>query len=172
MSRAFRAFSAVAILLLAGACSPVFDPPPRPAEVSHMDITTKQAHIDNVKKTLKIFRASARDLRSRQKPEELIQLTGQAERYIKLQVQPLVEDFEADSNLTTRVEVAKLQLLSGLVMLEMDRPEWKLYKMLRAMERRYSDQPDVLNAAIDRYEFGFGTIGDGMRSLEEQRFRR
>jgi hypothetical protein len=157
---------------LACACSPAFDPPPRPAEVSHFDITTKQAHINNVKKTLEIFRASARDLRSRQKPEELRQLTGQAEHYIKLQVQPLVEDFEADSNLTTRVEIAKLQLLSGMVILELDQPEWKLYKMLRTMEQRYSDQPDVLNAAIDRNEFGFSTIGDGMRSLEELRFRR
>ena len=87
-------------------------------------------------------------------------------------MQPLIRDFEADSNFTTRVELAKLQLLSGLVMLEMDNPEWKLYKWLRAMERRYADQPEVLNAVIDRNEFGYGTVSAGMRGLEEQRFRR
>jgi hypothetical protein len=39
------------------------------------------------------------------------------------------------------------------------------------MERRYGDQPNVLNAAIDRNDVGFGTIGDGMRRLEEWRLR-
>ena len=163
---------AVAVLLAAGCSSPTFYPPPHPAEVSHMDVAAKQAHIEKVKATLKIFQASARDLRSRDKDDELIQLSRQVDRYIAWQVQPIVNDFEADTNLQTRLEVAKLQLLTGLVYLEMDNPEWRLYQLLSAMEKRYADQPEVLSAAIDYHDIGFGTISDGMRSLEEQRFLR
>lgn len=171
MTRAFRAFVTTAVFLMLGGCGVAFDPPPRPAVVSHMDIVKKEAQIDSVKSTLKIFRASAQDLRSRAKPQELAQLTDQADRYIELQVQPIVEDFEAEKNLKTRLEIAKLQLLCGLVYLELDNAEGNIYKLLRDMERRYGDQPIVLNAAIDRNDVGFGTIRDGMRSLEEWRFR-
>jgi hypothetical protein len=171
MNRSIRAYVATAVLLLAGGCNPAFDPPPRPAVVSHMNVVKKQAQIDNVKSTLKIFRASAQDLRGRAKPAEMAQLSDAAERYIDLQVQPLVEDFEVDNNPRTRLEMAKLQLLCGLVYLELDNAEWNIYKLLREMERQYGNQPDVLNAVIDRNDVGFGTISDGMRSLEEWRFR-
>jgi len=171
MSRAFPVIAAAVLVLTVG-CSPGFYPLPHPAEVSHMDMATKQAHIDKVKATLKIFRASALDLRSRGKHQELEQLTRQADHYIKWQVQPILTDFEADNNLRTRLEIAKLQLLCGLVYLEMDNPEWRLYKLLSAMEKRYADQPDVLTTTIDYQDIGFGTISDGMRSLEEQRFLR
>jgi hypothetical protein len=172
MTRSFLAFVTTAVFLMVSGCGGVaFDPPPRPAVVSHMDVAKKQAQIDSVKSTLKVFRASAQDLRSREKPRELAQLTDQADRYIELQVQPIVEDFEAENNLKTRLEIAKLQLLCGLVYLELDNAEGNIYKLLRDMERRYGDQPNVLNAAIDRNDVGFGTIGDGMRRLEEWRLR-
>ncbi len=171
MSRSFRAFFAVAVLLLAGGCSTSFDPPSRPAAISHLDVVNKQAYIDSVKSTLKIFHASAHDLRSREKPLKLFQLSEEADRYIELQVHPIIEDFEADNNLTTRLEIAKVQLLCGMVYLELDNPEWKIYQLLREMERRYGDQPDVLYAAIDRNDIGFGTISEGMQSLDELRFR-
>lgn len=171
MHRALPALVAV-LLLAAGCSSPTFYPPPHPAEVSSMDVAAKQAHIAKVKETLKIFRASARDLRSRGKSRELQQLTEEADRYIAWQVRPIVNDFEADNDLRTRLEVAKLQLLTGLVYLEMASPEWRLYKLLSAMEKRYADQPEILSASLDYHDIGFDTIGDGMRSLEEQRFLR
>lgn len=169
MSRAFRAFIAAAVLLLAGGCGAAFNPPPRPAAVSHMNVANKQAHIDSAKATLKIFQASAQDLRTRDKPFDQQRLAEEVKRFIRLQVKPIVEDFEAGNTLQTRLEIAKLQLLSGLVYLELDE-QWQLNKVLRDMERRYADQPDVFSAAIDRRDVGFGTIGDGMRSLEERRY--
>jgi len=171
MSRFLRTLVTTAVLFLACGCSATFDPPPHPAAVSHMGIVKKRAQIDTVKSTLKIFRATAQDLRSREKPKEMEQLTDEADRYIELQVQPIVADFEAKNSLATRLEVAKLQLLCGLVYLELDNAESNLYKLLRDMERRYGDQPDVLNAAIDRNDVGFATIGEGMQTLEEWRFR-
>jgi len=168
MTRFIRTFVTTAILLMAGGCSPpAFDPPPHPAQVSHMNVVKKKAHIDNAKSTLKIFRASAQDLRTRDKPDELETLSEEADRYIELQVQPVVRDFEASNNLSTRLEIAKLQLLCGLVYLELDNAESNIYNLLQDMERRYGDQPDVLNASIDRNDVGFDTISDGMRSLEE-----
>jgi hypothetical protein len=171
MTRFFLAVVTTAVLLVAGGCRPAFDPPPHPAKVSHMNVVKKKAHIDSAKSTLKIFRASAQDLRTRDKPDELETLSEEVERYIKLQVQPVVRDFEASNNLSTRLEIAKLQLLCGLVYLELDNAESNIYNLLQDMERRYGDQPDVLNAAIDRNDVGFDTISDGMRSLDEWRFR-
>ena len=171
MTRFFWASVTTTILLLAGGCSTAFDPPPHPAVVSHLKVVDKQAYIDSVKSTLKIFRASAQDLRIRNKSEELEQLSDVADRFIMLQVEPILGDFEADKNLATRLEIAKLQLLCGLVYLELDNARWNIYKLLREMEHRYSDQPDVLYAAIDRNDVGFNTISDGMRSLDEWRTR-
>jgi hypothetical protein len=173
MTKSLWAVFATAVLLLVGGCgSPsTFNPPPHPAVVSHMDVAEKQAQIDSVKSTLKIFRASAQDLRSRSKPAELDQLSDEADRYIELQVQPIVGDFESANNLQTRLEIAKLQLLCGLVYLELDNAESNIYKLLREMERRYGNQPDVLYATIDRNDIGFSTINDGMQSLEVWRFR-
>lgn len=171
MNRVFWALAASALVLLACGCRPAFNPPPRPAQISHMDVATKLTRIDNVASTLKIFLDTGRDLRSRAKRQELRRLTAEADRYIELQVRPIIHDFEASANLTTRLEIAKLQLLTGLVYLELDNQEWKLYQWLSAMEHRYADQPDVLNATIDRTVFGYDTIAAGLRGLEERRFR-
>ena len=169
MTRYFRAIAATAVLLVASGCSTAFDPPPRPAVVSHMDVVHKQAYIANVKSTLKIFRASAQDLRLRGKPEELDRLSDEFELYVQMQVQPIAGDFEVDKNLGTRLDIAKLQLLCGLVYLELDNSAWNIHQLLGDMEQRYGNQPDVLNTAIDRNDVGFGSIREGMQKLDEWR---
>lgn len=160
---------AVALALLVGGCSSsgfnVRLPPP---EVSHLDVAGKQAQVDSVKSTLKVFHATARDLRQRDSLDARTQLAAEFKRYYTLQVQPLVEDFESGNSLQTRLEIAQLQLLGGQVFLELQQ-NWQLYKLLRDMRQRYGDQPDVLNASIDRNDIGYGTIGDGMRSLQERK---
>lgn len=167
MVRFSRAFIAAAALVLAGGCVAAFDPQPQPAAVSHMNVAKKQAYIRGAESTLKIFHAAAMDLRSRGKPLAQQELAGEAKRYIKMQVKPIIADFEAGNNLETRLEIAKLQLLCGLVYLDLEEP-WEALGMLREMERRYGDQPDLLNAEFERNDLGFATIGNGMRIIEER----
>lgn len=169
MNKFFRLFVLPGFLLMAYGCTAAFDPPPHPAAISHMSAVKKQAYIADIKSTLKIFRASAQDLRRRNKPEELDQLSDEVEVYVRMQVQPIVADFEANKNLATRLEVAKLQLLCGLIYLELDNSAWNIHQLLREMKRQYGNQPDVLNTAIDRNDVGFESINEGMRKLNEWR---
>jgi len=171
MIRAFRSFFTAALVVLAAGCSGAgFDIPLEPPAVSHMDVSLKQAQIASAKSTLKVFYGTALDLRQRGKPDARENLAAEFKRYIDVQVQPLVNDYEAASHLQTRLEIAQLQLLTGRVYLELQE-HWEVYKLVRDMQRRYGDQPDVLNAAIDRTDIGFGTIADGIRGLEERRAR-
>lgn len=171
MIRAFRLFFSTALVLLVAGCSGAgFDIPLEPSAVSHMDVSLKQTQIASAKSTLKVFNGTALDLRQRDKPEARENLAAEFKRYVDLQVQPLVTDFEAASHLQTLLEIAQLQLLTGRVYLELQE-HWEVYKLVRDMQRRYGDQPDVLNAAIDRNDIGFSTIADGIRGLEERRAR-
>ncbi|MBE0599102.1 MAG: hypothetical protein IH614_17795 [Desulfuromonadales bacterium] len=152
----------VAAVVSAG-CSADFQPRAQPAVVGHMQIAKKQEYIQNTKATLKNFQASARDLRARNKPLILEELSGEVHRYIRLRVVPIVNDFEAENNLETRLEIAKLQLLSGLVYFELGEVR-KVRQLLREMDRRYQD-PSFLSSAIDSQDIGFSTIGEGMQAL-------
>lgn len=90
---------AAAVLVLCTACGTAFDRP-RPATVSHLDIVRKQEYISTTKATLKTFRATARDLRSRNRPVSLRELAGRFDRYMAVQVRPIVGDFEAQNTQT------------------------------------------------------------------------
>lgn len=163
-----RSFITLALLALTYGCSTA-TPRPSTSAVSHMDVTQKMAYIHGAESTMKVFHAAAMDLRSRGKLQSQEELAGEVKRYVDLHVEPIVDDFEASNSLDTRIEIAKLQLLCGVVYLELE-DYWEALKLLREMENRYGDQPDVLSASIDRNDIGFGTIEDGMRRLEEQLF--
>lgn len=164
MVRSSWAFIAAA-LVLAGGCAEPFDP--QPAVVSHMSVDKKQDYIRGAESTLKVFHAAAMDLHTRGKPIAQQELAGQVKRYIKMQVKPIIGDFEAGNNPETRLEIAKLQLLTGFVYLELEDP-WAAVGVLQEMEQRYSDQPDVLSAHLDRNDLGFASIGEGMQDLEDR----
>lgn len=161
-------FSALVLLLAVGSgCVAGFQSPTRPAEVSHMDIARKQDYIRTTKATLKTFQRSARDLRDRNRPLVLQELSDEVHRYIRLQVDPIVNDFEAGNNLETRLEIGKLQLLSGLVYVELGETG-KVRRLLREMNRRYSTHSSLLTTAIDRNDIGFSSLEEGMQALRER----
>lgn len=139
----------------------------RGAVVSYLDVAGKQAYIQEAKSTLKIFHEAALDLRSRQKPQAREELAREADNYIEMQVKPIIGDFEANNDLRTRLEVAELQLLCGLVYLEL-KEYLKVQDLLKTMRRRYGDNEEILKAALDRSTIGFGNLKDGMRILNER----
>ena len=159
----------VAAALLAGGCTG-FNPPPRPAVVTHLDVTQKQAYIRSTESALKSFRAVAADLRSSHNLQAQADLRKEVNSFVKLRVEPIVDDFEASHHPETRLQVAELQLLSGQVYLALEQ-YWDAWLLLRDMQRRYGDQPALLNAGIDRQEFGYSNLGDGMRGLHKALWR-
>lgn len=160
--------STVLVFALLCGCAP--DPPRSPAVVSYLDVTKKQAYILNAMSTLKIFHEAAIDLRSRRKPMARKELAGEVEHYIDVQVKPIIRDFEANHNLKTRLQVAELQLLCGLVYLELKEYD-EVLAFLNGMKRRYGDSPEILSAAIDRKYIGYRNIEEGMRALNERLWR-
>lgn len=156
-----RVFIVSVFALLSGCAS---EPPPPPAVVSYLDIDQKQAYLQNAMETLKIFHDAAVDLRIRRKSVAREELAKEVDFYVKTQIDPIMRDFEANSHLETRLEVAELQLLCGLVYLELQ--EYKeVRSLLKNMKRRYGDNPEILSAAIDSRYIDFRNLEDGMRVL-------
>lgn len=162
-----RVFIAL-VFIVVGGCATA--PPPPPAVVSYLDVPKKQAYIHGARSTLKIFHDTALDLRNRRKDPARQELAVEVDRYIEAQVEPIVGDFEANNNLATRLEVAELQLLCGLVYLELEEYH-KARVLLDTMEKRYGNHPGLLSVSIDRGEMGFRNIGEGMKTLNERLFR-
>jgi hypothetical protein len=166
MTRYALTLAAVTFAAFCVGCSTVpFDPQPRPATVAHLDIVQKQQYIQGTKTTLNTFLVSARDLRSRNRDVSLRELADRFGRYVTLQVEPIIADFEADNSLSTRLEIAKLQLLCGLTYCELG-DNRKARDLLEEMKERYGGNPGIMGAPIDRGDFGIDSLEMGLELLE------
>jgi hypothetical protein len=154
------------ILFLVGGCSSALNSPSSPVTLSDLSLAQKQQYISKAMATLKIFRGTALDLPNRKQTLSRQEMGDEVQRYVKLQVDPILADAEAGAQPQTRLEVAKLQLLCAQVYLDLGK-YMESWQCLRAMERRYSNQPDLLSAAIDPREYGFDNLGDGIRDLKK-----
>jgi hypothetical protein len=143
----------------------------KPAVVGHMDMSRKKDYILNNKETLKNFLVTAQDITTRQKPLVLQELSVEAKKYIEAYVDPIVADFEADKNLETRLEIAKLELLSGLLYAELSAYR-EARDSLSQMTKRYSKDSTFLNGSIDPNDIGYGSLDEGMQALKEKISRR
>lgn len=164
MSWYVRGLIVVLFALLWGCAS---NPPPPPAMLSYLDVAQKQAYIHNSMSTLKLFHEAALDLRTRGKPLARKELAGEVDHYVEMQVNPIIGDFEANNNLRTRLEVAELQLLCGLVYLELMEYREAMV-LLNKMKKRYGDRPEILSAAVNSKYLRYRNIEDGMRILHER----
>jgi hypothetical protein len=157
--------AAICVLFFVGCGTVPFDPQPRPAAVAHLDIVQKQEYIQSTKTTLKTFLLSARDLRSRGRASSVRELADRFDRFVSLQVVPIVHDFEADDSLSTRLEIAKLQLLCGLTYGELGENR-KALELLEEMKRRYGGNPGIMGAPINQGDFGAASLETSLELLE------
>jgi hypothetical protein len=168
MTRYARALAAVILAAFCAGCGTVpFDPQPRPASVAHLDIVRKQEYIHGTKATLKTFLVSARDLRSRDRDGSLRELADRFGHFVTLQVVPIVNDFDAENSLSTRLEIAKLQLLCGFIYCELG--ETRLAgELLEIMKQHYGSNPGILGVPLDRADIGVPSMESGLELLEER----
>ncbi len=162
MSAALRMVAMILLLPILGGCIP--EMAARQATVSPLSIAKKKEYIRTSKATLKNFQTTAIDLRARGQLPAIGEFAKEVKNYISLQVEPILVDAAAVDDLQTRLEVAKLQLLCGLVYADL--AEYREARLrLEEMMQRYGSHPDVLNAAIDRNDIGFATLASGMQDL-------
>jgi hypothetical protein len=169
MARILGAVIVSAFLFMAWGCGSPLTVSPRPAVLSELTLLQKQQYISNATSTLKNFLASAQDSGSRRQFSDRKELALEVNRYVELRVDPIVHDVEAGEHPETRLEVAKLQFLCAKLYLALGE-NLESWEVLREMERRYADQPDVLQAALDPRELGFDNLGDGIRTLKKRVF--
>ncbi len=150
--------------LAAGCAAPLGE---RSDASSHLPIGKKHEFILHSKATLKNFQNTAIDLRSRRKPQVLHEFAGEVKNYMEVQVEPIVIDSEAGQNLETRLEIAKLQLLAGMVYVELTEYR-QARQLLEAMETRYGNQAEILTASLDRNDIGFASLEAGLQNMKER----
>lgn len=170
--RVFALGSIFLISLLSGcAPAPQQDQSAVPPVLTHLDLSQKKVYIQKTKSSLRTYRELAEDLAQRQKPESFAVLGMETNNYIQLFVVPIIEDPEAIRNIETKLEIAKLQLLTGYIYLELDMvPMAEQY--LDRMATDFGSDPSVLNATLGEPDLSYATIGDGVGALTQMVSRR
>lgn len=139
----------------------------RPAIVAHMDVSQKKLYIANVKESLKGLLQSAEDVARRKKPQSLTQLRVEGDKYVRAYVVPILGDKEATEEMDTRLEVAKLYLLTSRFYLQTEAPEQSRMYLSR-LERGFGENNIFMNTSIDRSDIGCGSLQEGIDALRKE----
>ncbi len=164
MPRPRQVFLLVAFAALCAGCTAALPPPAPPASVGHLDMTQKEAYIAATRTTLRTFHAAAADLSSRSLSAPLQELGENFERYVAMQVAPIVGDAEARSNLATRMEIAGLQLLCGLIYAELGDTH-RVEEVLAHLES-YGTDPGFVHTPVGG-DIGVARFDDGLQLLRQ-----
>jgi hypothetical protein len=138
-----------------------------------MDLSQKLVYMDNVKRTLMVFRTSLTDIEQHSPelpPEEQPLCEDQSFscevfKYVEVYAMPIITDDGARANLQTRLDVAKINLLSAFALYETGQ-NGKARSLVRLFEKQYGDDPSILNASVESGELEFSTLAEGLRSLK------
>jgi hypothetical protein len=168
---------AVLVLALSGCCSCNRTDWPKAPVLGHMSIPQKKIYLGNVQENLKVFRLTAGELAVHQRmtPEEAQKpCAGQGFRcevlkYIELYAMPIINDTEALENVETRLEVAKVNLLSAYVFEETGQDN-RARKLLKLFKKHYKNDASIQNAVVDPAEMGFSRLAEGAAALEAKLF--
>jgi hypothetical protein len=161
------------VFQLSGCCSCNRADWPDSPSLAHMDLSQKLIYMDNVKRTLMVFRTSLADIEQHAPelpPEEQPLCEDQSFpcevfKYVEVYAMPIITDDGALANLQTRLDVAKINLLSAFALYETGQ-YGKARSLVRLFEKQYGEDPSVLNAFVESGELEFSTLGEGLRSLK------
>lgn len=168
---------AVLILALSGCCACNKTDWPKAPVLGHMSIPQKKIYLENVRQNLKVFRLTAMELETHQRmtPEEAQKpCNGQGfrcevQKYVELYAMPILQDAEAQQHVETRLEVAKVNLLSAFIYEETGQDR-RARKLLKMFNKRYKKDTAIQNAVVDPAEMGCTRLAEGAASLEAKLF--
>lgn len=130
---------------------------PDPLIIPDVDIKEKSAYIHNAKEILKSFRQVACDNLKNVKAFKIEELEREANTYINICVKPIIDDFAVNGNFETKLEIAKLHLLTafiysdvgGYIMAE---------RYLDLIDTHYGKDKFLLSLSIDPTDIGYPTL--------------
>jgi hypothetical protein len=85
-------------------------------------------------------------------------------RYIEVYAMPILNDGEALQNLETRLEVAKVNILSAYALYETGSYS-QARRLLKMYDKHYSKDVSIRMAMIDSREMEFSTLGKAAQNL-------
>jgi hypothetical protein len=140
---------------------------PNPIVLTRADIKKTKVYIHNAKETLKIFDLIVNDTNNRRKDLSIDELGREAHKYIEIYVKPLIYDYEGNNNSETKIEIAKLHLLSAFLYLDLGEVNQAMH-YLGLIRTRYASDSYLLGMTIDQKDIGFNTLGEGIKDLMEK----
>lgn len=164
---------AVLVLAMSGCCPCNRSEWPDAPVIGHMSIAQKKIYLENVRKNLKVFRLTAKELDShrRMTPEQAEKPCSgrgfrcEVQKYVELYAMPVLQDPEALENVETRLSVAKVNLLSAYIYEETGQ-DGRARKLLKLFKKRFAKDSSIQNAVVDPAEMGFSRLADGAAELE------
>ncbi|OEU50960.1 MAG: hypothetical protein BA871_02500 [Desulfuromonadales bacterium C00003096] len=164
------------LLLLSGCCVCNRADWPEQPVLDHMNTVQKTQYLANAKQTLINFRTTAVDLQGHQPPRQADEEPADCQRegfhcevarYVEVYVMPILNDAEALHNLETRLEVAKVNLLSAYVLYETDN-SGQARSLLKLYDKRYRKDVSIETAMVDSRDMEFATLGAAARNLRSK----
>ncbi len=163
------------LLFLSGCCSCNREDWPDPPVLDHMNVSQKTMYMENVRQTLAVFRTTFRDIENHA-PEpspdeppscEDKRFPCEVFKYVEVYAMPIISDQGALSNPQTRLEVAKINLLSAYALYE-SRHYGQARKLVGLFEKQYGEDSAVLSALVESGEMEFATLGEGLKVLKRK----
>jgi hypothetical protein len=176
MKKTFLLIVGLSVLLLSGCCVCNKANWPEQPVLDHMNTMQKTQYLKDVKQNLINFRTAAVDLQSHRPPSQPdeepagCQRQGfhcEVARYVEVYAMPILNDAEALQNLETRLEVAKVNLLSAYALYETGSfgPARSLLKMY---DKRYRKDVSIETAMVDSRDMEFATLGETAQNLRSK----
>jgi len=138
-----------------------------PVVLTYADIDKKKDYILSTKKSLKRFLVITRDFRTSRDNVNIEEIGREANSFIEIYVEPIINDPGALSNVETRLETAKLHLLCAMLYHDLAGYN-QSKKYLDLIHRRYGKDPAMLDLSIDPMDIGFNTLSAGIQELENK----
>ncbi len=163
----------LSVLLLSGCCVCNRADWPESPTLDHMNTVQKTQYLVNVKQTLINFRTTAVDLQGHQPPRQAAEKPADCQRegfhcevvrYVEVYAMPILNDAEALLNLETRLEVAKINLLSAYALYETG-SNHQARSLLKLYEKQYRKDVSIETAMVDSRDMEFATLGEAARNL-------
>lgn len=136
----------------------------------YVTIGTKQEYIKYTRNNLKAYRSAILNIKNYHPKYAIKELAGETQIYVERYVNPVLLDPDLQSNVETKLEVAKLHFLIATLYFEVgDYGQAEQY--LEFFHERYDKDEHLLDIIIDSADIGYPTLGEGIRQLEEKLFR-
>lgn len=175
MKKTFLLMVGLGVLLVSGCSTCNKSNWPEKPVLDHLNTSQKRQYLAEVKQTLVHFRTTAVDLQCHQpQPVDGEPVRYQKEgfrcevaRYVEVYAMPILKDQEALQNLETRLEAAKVNLLSAYALYETGATS-EARRMLRMYDQRYRKDVAIETAMVDSRDMEFATLGEGARNLRSK----